>query len=522
MVKGLIRVIDDQGMRRVHEGALQVLEKTGLVIRGDFLLKALADAGCRVDFAKKRAWFRPDLVEKQVETQRGRYTMVRSSLWYPFCRNIPEGDAAWPDEFTVDYGFTTPWIYDYPQGVFRTPTAKDQVDMIRLGNAIEPARAVCAPFICGGFDPLIEPMETARMLLLHTDKPGWVTTSDARQVKYLAELAALALETAGTTRGYPPIGGRGSPSGGGVRPAAPSREEVFRAAPPLFAHAYCTTSPLKLDTHPCQVLEEALKYRFPVNFAPMPILGGTTPVTPAGSLVVATAEILGCVTAVTLLAPDVYCYATAISGEMDMRTTQVCYATPAAILTDAALHQLFRFKYGMVLNVEPAYLEAKCPGIQAAFLKTFRQMAFSAMASSPLPIGLLDNGSAFSPVQAMIDLDVSRAMYGLGRGFTIDDETLCVDLINRMQFCERESYIEASHTLEHFRETMWDTKFFDRSYRKNPSYTTAEADEKVLKEADAEWRTLVAAEVPPDRDARFIAEIDRIVASAKEELIDGR
>jgi trimethylamine:corrinoid methyltransferase-like protein len=437
MVKGLIRVIDDQGMMR--------------------------------------AWFRPDLVEKQVETQRGRYTMVRSSLWYPFCRSIPEGDAAWLDEFTVDYGFTTPWIYDYPQGVFRTPMAKDQVDMIRLGNSIEPARVVCAPFICGGFDPLIEPMETARMLLLHTDKPGWVTTSDARQVKYLAELAALALETAGTT------------------------------------------SPLKLDTHPCQVLEEALKHRFPVNFAPMPILGGTTHVTPAGSLVVATAEILGCVTAVTLLAPDVYCYATAISGQMDMRTTQVCYATPAAILTDAALHQLFRFKYGMVLNVEPAYLEAKCPGIQAAFLKTF-----SAMASSPLPIGLLDNGSAFSPVQAMIDLDVSKAMYGLGRGFTIDDETLCVDLINRMQFCERESYIEASHTLEHFRETMWDTKFFDRSYRKNASYTTAEADEKILKQADAEWRTLVAAEVPPDRDARFIADIDRIVASAKKELIDGR
>jgi hypothetical protein len=43
-----------------------------------------------------------------------------------------------------------------------------------------------------------------------------------------------------------------------------------------------------------------------------------------------------------------------------------------------------------------------------------------------------------------------------------------------------------------------------------------------LKKADAEWRTLVAAEVPPDRDARFIADIDRIVASAKKELIDGR
>ena len=47
---------------------------------------------------------------------------------------------------------------------------------------------------------------------------------------------------------------------------------------------------------------------------------------------------------------------------MDMRTTQVCYSTPAAVLTDVALHELFRVKYGLVHNVEPAYVEAKVPG----------------------------------------------------------------------------------------------------------------------------------------------------------------
>jgi trimethylamine:corrinoid methyltransferase-like protein len=86
----------------------------------------------------------------------------------------------------------------------------------------------------------------------------------------------------------------------------------------------------------------------------MPIPGGTAPATPAGSLVVPVDEILGCVTAATLIDPSVFYYATAISGEMDLRTTQICYATPASVLTDAALHQLFRYKYGIVLNVEPA------------------------------------------------------------------------------------------------------------------------------------------------------------------------
>ena len=482
----------------------------GLLIRGEFLLRALADAGCRVDFKKQRAWFRPDLVERQVEAQRGRYRMVRSSLWYPFCREMPEADASMSEEFTVDYGFTTPSVYDYPAGVYRSPTVRDQREMILLGNAIEPVKAVCAPFICGDFDSRIESMETSRLLLLNTDKPGWVSTADAREVPFLAEFASLAVDV--MKRGVVSGGASGNVS-------ALAKERLLTTQPPIFAHAYCTTSPLKLDTHACSVLQEALKHRFPVNFAPMPILGGTAPMTPAGSLVVATAEILGCITAVSLIDPELFFYATAISGETDMKTTQVCYSTPAAILTDAALHQLFRFRYGIVLNVEPAYVEAKCPGIQATFMKTFRQMAFASMVSAPHPIGLLDNGSAFSPTQAMIDLDANLAMFKLGQGFPITAETLCVELINRMEFCGTEAYLQTDHTLEHFRDVMWDTRVFDRTYRKDGASQPETADRSILHAADAEWRRLVALQAPPQRDARFRAELDRIVDAARRVLI---
>src|SRR5512137_240870 len=133
MLKGTLKIFEDGQMERLHQGALQVLEKTGLQLQGEFLLRALADAGCRVDFPAHRAWFKPDLVERQVAAQRGRYKMVRSSLWYPFCRSLPDDDIAMSDEFVVDYGYATPWIYDYPEGRFRKPTAEDQVKMIRLG-----------------------------------------------------------------------------------------------------------------------------------------------------------------------------------------------------------------------------------------------------------------------------------------------------------------------------------------------------------------------------------------------------
>ncbi len=147
MLQGFLRVLDAGQMDRLHAGALQILQRTGLQIQGEFLLKALADAGCRVDFAVRRAWFPPELVERQVAAQRDRYRLVRSLLWYPFCRELPLDGVAVPDRFTVDYGFGTPWIFDYPQRRYRVPTVQDQIDAIHLGNALDCVAAVNAPFI---------------------------------------------------------------------------------------------------------------------------------------------------------------------------------------------------------------------------------------------------------------------------------------------------------------------------------------------------------------------------------------
>ncbi len=478
-------------MERLHCSALEVLERTGLQIQGEFLLRALADAGCRVDFATRRAWFQPALVDQQVAAQRGRYRMVRSSLWYPFCRSLPDDDVATPEEFMVDYGYAAPWLYDYPQGRFRKPTIQDQVDMIRLGNALPSVAAVNAPFICGEFDPRVETIESARLLLLNTLKPGWVGTSAAKEVKYLAELASLAV--------------------GGNR-------DFLRTQPPIFVAAYCTTSPLKLDTRSCGVLEEALKHGFPVNFAPMPILGATAPMTPAGAVIVAAAEILGCLTATSLINPDVYYFSTSISGEMDMRTTQVCYCTPSAILTDVVLHQLFRRRYGLVHNVEPGYVEAKVPGLQAAFMKTYRQMAFGCTVSLPLPVGALDNGAAFSPTQAMIDLEINEAIYKFSRGIEVNASTSAVDVINELLFCERKNYLESEHTLAHFRQVGWNPRLFDRHYFDHGRPAPC-GDETMLQQADQTWRQLVANQPAPPHDPAMLRELDRIVSAAQRELL---
>jgi len=352
-------------------------------------------------------------------------------------------------------------------------------------------KAVNAPLICGDFDPRIETIESARLLLLNTRKPGWVGTSSGPEVKYLAELASLVV--------------------GGQR-------DLLRAQPPIFVAAYCTTSPLKLDARSCEVLEEALKFGFPVNFAPMPILGATAPMTPAGAAIVAAAEILGCLTATSLIAPEVFYFSTSIAGEMDMRTTRVCYCRPAAILTDVALHQLFRFRYGLVHNIEPGYVEAKTPGMEAAFMKTYRQMAFGSTASLPLPIGALDNAAVFSPTQAMIDLEMNEAIYLLARGMETNDDTCAVDLINDLTFCAQRTYLESNHTLAHFRNLGWYPRLFDHRCGDH-TQPAPRGDDAMLQQADQAWRKLVASQEPIEVEPGFARELDRIVTAARAELL---
>jgi hypothetical protein len=66
---------------------------------------------------------------------------------------------------------------------------------------------------------------------------------------------------------------------------------------------------------------------------------------------------------------------------------------------------------------------------------------------------------------------------------------------------------------------MWDTSLFDRSYRKEGNLTPGDADRRILEEADRRWRQIVETHQSPERDSHFRAELDRIVAAAKEKLL---
>jgi len=91
-------------------------------------------------------------------------------------------------------------------------------------------------------------------------------------------------------------------------------------------------------------------------------------------------------------------------------------------------------------------------------------------------------------------------------------------LINELEFCRDSAYIETEHTLAHFRDVLWDTRLFDRTYRREGAIGAVEADKRILDKADGAWRKIVARQEPFEVEPGFAAELDRIVDTARREL----
>ena len=106
---------------------------------------------------------------------------------------------------------------------------------------------------------------------------------------------------------------------------------------------------------------------------PMPILGATAPVTPAGAAVVNNAEILGAITAIQLAHPGARIIHAGGPTALYMRTGAYFANVPEALLLRAVQGQMARF-YGLPAGLGWGGTKGKQPGAQAAYENTLGMM----------------------------------------------------------------------------------------------------------------------------------------------------
>lgn len=287
-----------------------------------------------------------------------------------------------------------------------------------------------------------------------------------------------------------------------------------------LAGSQCLISPLILDHRASEDMME--RHRIGVDRyhpASMPTIGVSTPVTPAGAIVIGAAEILGGLVAAWCLAPDGDLTGRMITTVADMRTADAASAGPEAVMVTMGVKRLFEDHFGGHLWAETYFSPStNRPGLQTVYQNFYSgagRAKLSGNADIPYPgMGTLDNGGVGSPTQLMLDMEIRRSQFELKADVDVTEETLAFDDI-----CAHvesgETFLASEHTLAHFRE-LWTSELFPLSMPE----TAGGADEKrILDLCEDRWRANVQRWEPPDLPEDTRRELEGVLQDASEELL---
>jgi len=473
-VAGRLKVGSDDDLVRLNDAAWRVLERTGFKVHSTRLLQKLAEMGACVDDGTMIATFPRALLDERLG-----------------CGLLPEPSEeaiAVAQDYRVSLGEVCFFLYDWETGERRRATRQDTVDMIRLGDAIPEVRTISTPVVNSEIDQRLEVLEAIELLVANSNKGGGTGIRCPEQVRHIVEITRMC-EKHGDPRRFVQTAG-------------------------------CLTTPLTLGERTAQIIEQLMDFGYDTfAFSSMPIAGGNAPVTTAGCAVMTIAELLGGRLVARAVNPEAKGVGSIITGTMDMTNGRPSFCSPQAMLQDILVWRVFRRLYGITIGVErkASYINAKVPGLQAAYERTFKQMTLAdATGGLGMHLGSLDGAAIFSPEQAMIDLDLCRGLWKFYRGVDMSDEALAVDEIESIGAGDGKSTFDTDHTLRHFRDSLWMPKLLDVSMWHDG--LEADRERTMLRKANAQWKEYLGSWRQPEVNPELVADIHGVVERARAEL----
>lgn len=489
----MYRILRDQDVELLGQGVLRILETVGLHVENRELLQALQSAGAKVDFDGQCARFPQSLTEAfvaQVSAEdkgewarriagMGENAKTALSGFVPYEKSSAFAAPYQPHLFHQLATF----YYDDERQQKRPGHREDFIRLIQFGDMLHPDRGSGHSLNLTEVPAPLEPLEAALTELEWSHYPRGVYVLEVRQIPYLEEI-----------------------------------EAIFGIADPCWHWLanICPNSPLKLDRTVAERMLHMIKSgHYPAKLACMPVAGVNMPVTTGGGAVIMAAEFIAVWMACRAVVPGVPLTGLIVCGTMDMRGGEVSFSAMDALRRRIATAEFLRLWTGV--EVSPSigdWSSALTTGMYAALEKAYVALAVAAFTGSHPEIGLghLENGLSLSPVQLLIDRDLTEAV-GLFEQRPLDLEQLGLETIEMIGFGFDRNYLGERHTAAHLRQELWLPNFFGRN-----GWTAAE-DETIKQRALAKVKELVAAhEKPTGRDEQLGAARE-VVERARRELV---
>lgn len=292
-----VSLLDLAALRRLDEAALAVLADVGVAIGSQRAREALKAAGASIDGQLAR--LSPELVRRLIASAPAQISLGArdGDGLMTGCRPLLTTDGCCAE------------VFDLESGVRRATTLDDVVAATRLADGLSEVD-FCWPSM-SALDRPVERRglyELAATIANTTKHVQTVTVVDARQAEVAVALARCVAGDADEVRRRPPI----SALLGTVTPLATDGETLDAGL--VFAAA-----------------------GIPVGFVSMPMGGSTAPLTMAGCLVVALAEVLCGVCVIQAAVPGAPVFISFIPSFMDLRSGDFTGGAPEDTLMAAAV-----------------------------------------------------------------------------------------------------------------------------------------------------------------------------------------
>ena len=298
--------LTDDEMEKIHKATLEVLAKTGIFIETDEALDVFDGAGAEVDRQKKIVKMPGYLVEDAIHSAPSKILLAGRD---PNHDKVLQAGRIYFTNFSEGIEVVDPF-----SGARRPPVKADLANAAKLVDCLDDID-ICEKAVGSSDVPQeVISLHNAEAMLTNTTKHCCVGPASGFLLNRLVKMAGVIV--------------------GDIKKL---RER------PILSFTTCPVSPLKLINECCEIIIEAARTGSVINILSMAMAGGTSPVTPAGTLVTHNAEVLGGITLNQLVrkgAPVIYGSSTTA---MDLKIGAASVGTPECAVISGAVARLARY-----------------------------------------------------------------------------------------------------------------------------------------------------------------------------------
>ncbi|WP_284163601.1 trimethylamine methyltransferase family protein [Frigidibacter sp. SD6-1] len=468
---GQYRPLGDRDMARIHETALDVLERIGMADPIPATLKRALDAGCWLN-AHGRLCFPRALVEDVVAAQARAFPI--------FARDPSHDRMVGEDRVHFCTAGEAVQVIDFKTGEHRPSTLLDLYDYYRLADRLDHIHHVGQPIVATDIEDIrAHNLSVAYAGMAGTTKSFGFSMANAEHVDEVVALADMVLG-----------------------------EEGAFLKRPFFQVGHCpVVSPLRFGTDTSAVQVRCAELGIISDMCVAPQAGATAPAALAGALVQACAETLAALVQVHLTRKGAKMFFGNWVFVSDLRTGAFTGGSGEEAVLMAGAAQMARF-YDLPGSVAAGMTDSKALDYQAGFEKGLT-VALAGLAGGNMvyeAAGMMSSLLATSFEAMVMDNELLGTVQRALRGIEVTDDTLSYEVMEDVVLRGPNHYLGHAQTLSLMQSEFLYPEVADRQ---TLSMWASTGRPTIMDHARGRVQDILGSHYPsladPDRDAAIRA-----------------